>query len=186
MPRPTRNDHLLSEKRIWQALTLWVHEDRPVYVLEEQPHFEAIGPMIDLSRNAVMTVKKLERFILLTSKMGLNRLMLYMEDTYEIPEYPYFGHLRGRYTQVELKALGTYARAVGGFDSSDSNIGTFDESLKWQFAGNIRDTEDILLVGEEETYTFLKQRSVRSVRVLQLINCTSVWMKHTNWGKESI
>ena len=28
--------------------------------------------------------------------MGLKcSLMLYMEDTYEIPEYPYFGHLRG-------------------------------------------------------------------------------------------
>jgi len=35
--------------------------------------------------------------------------------------------------------------------------------LKWQFAGNIRDTEDILLVGEEETYTFL-EAAIRSIR----------------------
>ena len=38
--------------------------------------------------------------------MGLNSLMLYMEDTYEIPEYPYFGHLRGRYSQSDFAGIG--------------------------------------------------------------------------------
>ena len=78
--------------------------------------------------------------------------MLYMEDTYEIPEYPYFGHLRGRYTQVELKALDTYAQAVGvTLIPAIQTLAHLTNPLKWQFAGNIRDTEDILLVGEEET-----------------------------------
>ena len=153
-----------EKAHLFRALTLWLHEDRPVYILEEHPHFEAIGPMIDLSRNAVMTVEKLQRVILLTSKMGLNRLMLYMEDTYEIPEYPYFGHLRGRYTQVELKKLDSYAQSIGvTLIPAIQTLAHLTNPLKWGFAKNIRDTEDILLVGEEETYTFL-EAAIRSIR----------------------
>ena len=59
-------------------------------------HFDTFGIMIDCSRNAVMTVEELKKFISLVSKMGYNQLQLYTEDTYEIEGEPFFGYKRGR------------------------------------------------------------------------------------------
>ena len=53
--------------------------------------FRRFGTMLDCSRNAVMTVKALRRWIDLTADLGYNTLLLYMEDTYEIQGEPYCG-----------------------------------------------------------------------------------------------
>ena len=60
--------------------------------------YRFFGCMLDCSRNAVMTVDSVKRWIDITSDLGYNMLMLYTEDTYEIKNQPYFGYLRGRYT----------------------------------------------------------------------------------------
>ena len=52
------------------------------------------GAMLDCSRNAVMTPQKVKEYADLLKKMNYNMLMLYTEDTYEIPDEPYFGYLR--------------------------------------------------------------------------------------------
>ena len=56
-----------------------------------------LGVMIDMSRNAVMSIAGLRRFLPLLKKMGYNCVMLYTEDTYEVDNEPYFGYMRGRY-----------------------------------------------------------------------------------------
>ena len=76
-------------------------------------NFNKFGVMIDCSRNAVMTVDKLKKFITVISKMGYNQVHLYMEDTYEVENEPYFGYLRGRYTKDELKEIDSYAKKYG-------------------------------------------------------------------------
>ena len=43
--------------------------------------FKTLGVMIDLSRNAVMNVGALKRFLGVLAKMGYNCAMLYTEDT---------------------------------------------------------------------------------------------------------
>ena len=43
--------------------------------------FDTFGVMIDMSRNAVMSVDGLRRFLPLLKKMGYNCVMLYTEDT---------------------------------------------------------------------------------------------------------
>ena len=48
------------------------------------------------------------------SRMGYNQLQLYMEDTYEVKEEPFFGHFRGRYTQEELKEAEKAIKVLGG------------------------------------------------------------------------
>ena len=58
-------------------------------------HFEKFGVMIDCSRNAVPNLQALKRFIEILAKMGYNCVMLYTEDTYEIPSEPFFGYKRG-------------------------------------------------------------------------------------------
>ncbi len=75
--------------------------------------FKNLGIMIDMSRNAVMSVAALKKFFIYLQKMGYKRVMLYTEDTYEVKEEPYFGYLRGRYTNEELKELDDYAYEMG-------------------------------------------------------------------------
>ena len=62
---------------------------------KKMKHFDTFGVMIDMSRNAVMHLDGLKRFLTLLSKMGYNCVMLYTEDTYEIESEPFFGYMRG-------------------------------------------------------------------------------------------
>jgi hypothetical protein len=63
--------------------------------MSESCSFRSVGAMIDVSRNAVlqpeMFVWLLRRFAL----AGVNMVMLYTEDTYELPGRPFFGYMRG-------------------------------------------------------------------------------------------
>ncbi len=76
-------------------------------------HFKQLGVMVDCSRNGVLTVQTLKRFIDLISQFGYNQLMLYTEDVYEIDGEPYFGYMRGRYSHKELKEVDAYALQRG-------------------------------------------------------------------------
>ena len=66
-------------------------------------NFRRLGVMLDMSRNGVMTVDAVKRFLNVMKKMGYNCLELYTEDTYEIEGEPFFGYLRGRYTAKEIQ-----------------------------------------------------------------------------------
>ena len=75
-------------------------------------NYESFGVMLDVSRNAVMNVPTLKKFIDCLEKMGYNTLELYAEDTYKLEEDPYFGYQRGAYTGAELKEVDAYAEKV--------------------------------------------------------------------------
>ena len=74
--------------------------------------YKRLGVMIDMSRNSVMTVPMLKKYMTLLKKMGYNSVMLYTEDTYEIEGEPFFGYMRGRYSIAEMKELDGIARHV--------------------------------------------------------------------------
>ena len=59
------------------------------------------GVMLDMSRNAVMKPEIVKQFVDYISSFGYNMLQLYTEDTYEVNNEPYFGHLRGGYKKQE-------------------------------------------------------------------------------------
>ena len=63
------------------------------------------GVMLDMSRNGVMRVSEVKRYVDYISAFGYNSLQLYTEDTYEMEGEPFFGYLRGRYTREELKEM---------------------------------------------------------------------------------
>ncbi|MBQ8907430.1 MAG: beta-N-acetylhexosaminidase [Clostridia bacterium] len=75
--------------------------------------YKRLGAMLDLSRNAVMTVPMLKKYMSLLKKMGYNSVMLYTEDTYEVEGEPFFGYMRGRYSIAEMKELDAYAASIG-------------------------------------------------------------------------
>ena len=47
-------------------------------------------------------IKVFKKYIDNIAALGFNMLMLYTEDVYEMPEYPRFGYMRGRYTKDEI------------------------------------------------------------------------------------
>ncbi|WP_461224880.1 family 20 glycosylhydrolase [Lacticaseibacillus suihuaensis] len=125
--------------------------------LVEHPQFDTTGIMIDMSRNATLSPAGLRRLINLSARLGLNAALLYMEDVYEVPEYPFWGHQRGRLSQAELKAADDYAAALGvELIPCIQTLGHLKNPMRWSFMNPIRDTDGILLVGEEATYTFLR------------------------------
>ncbi|MBM7551546.1 family 20 glycosylhydrolase [Thalassobacillus pellis] len=124
---------------------------------KEVPQFTMNGIMLDVSRNAVMKVEEVHSLLRKMALMGLDTVMLYTEDTYEIKEYPYFGYMRGRYTEEELKVCDDYAHALGiEMIPCIQTLAHLKEALKWNYASDIQDTDDILLAGEEKTYHFIK------------------------------
>lgn len=125
-------------------------------------NFNKFGVMLDCSRNAVMTVEQLKKFITILSRMGYNQVQLYMEDTYEINEEVFFGYLRGKYTQEELKELDDFAYASGV--ELVPNIQTLAHmSAFLKLRPDLRDIDDIMLIGDERVYDLI-DRMFQSLR----------------------
>jgi hypothetical protein len=148
----------------FRALGLFVQESlsRDRFEILEEPQFQTLGFMIDASRNAVPKVETLKKLIRIMALMGLNMCMLYCEDTYDITELPYFGYMRGKYSHEELKECDDYA-ALFGIEMIPciQTLAHLEQALKWNYAASIRDTSDILLVGDEKTYEFV-ERMIRA------------------------
>jgi len=119
--------------------------------------FKNFGVMIDLSRNAVLRVSEMKRLMLILEKMGYNQLFLYMEDTYTVLDETDFGCLRGKYSLDELREIDLFAKEHGieaiPCIQTLAHLGTI---FKWNEYGKIRDIDDILLVGDERTYTLIE------------------------------
>lgn len=124
--------------------------------LEERSPFTLFGIMLDCSRNAVMRVDHLKVWLRRLALMGYNAVLLYTEDTYEIPGEPYFGYLRGAYTADELRAIDAYAASLGiEVIPCIQTLGHLAQILKWPAYAPVKDTGSVLLVDAEETYALI-------------------------------
>jgi len=117
-------------------------------------NYDTFGVMIDMSRNAVMSMDGLRRFLPLLSKMGYNCVMLYTEDTYEVDEEPYFGYMRGRYSKAEMKEIDAFATSLGmTVIPCIQTLAHLNGIFRWgKFP---RDCNDILLTDDERTYELI-------------------------------
>ncbi len=115
------------------------------------------GVMLDVSRNAVMKPQQVKEFASIIQKMGYNMLQLYTEDTYEVENEPYFGYMRGRYTQDELKDIVSYCESIGvEVIPCIQTLAHLAQIFRWKPYGGINDFADILLVGEDRTYELIE------------------------------
>lgn len=130
----------------------------------ENAYTDRLGNMFDCSRNAVMKVSTVKAFIEYMALLGMNDLMLYTEDTYEVEGHPYFGAFRGRYSQEELRELDEYA-AMFGIDMIPcvQTLAHLHTYLRWPAADGMRDNQDILLVGNEKVYALIEDM-IKSLR----------------------
>lgn len=120
--------------------------------------FKRFGVMLDCSRDAVMRVDEVKKFISYIARMGYNVLELYTEDTYEVEKEPYFGYLRGRYTGKEIKEIDGYAREKGvELIPCIQTLGHFSAPYKAPAYDTMWDVTNVLMVGEERTYEFVER-----------------------------
>ncbi len=121
------------------------------------PRFSRLAAMIDLSRNSVYTLKTMKRFLCQLALMGFNTAYLYMEDTYELPGYPYFGYRRGRYSIAEQKELDDFADALGiELVPCIQTLAHLRTAIRWKHMEPIRDTVDNLMVGQDGTVSLVE------------------------------
>lgn len=147
----------------FRALGLAIEKcDEDRFEIVEKPHFETVGIMLDVSRGIVPKVKSIKNYILHMALMGLDMLMLYTEDIYEIKDEPYFGYMRGRYSFDELKECDDFADVFGiEIIPCIQTLGHMEQFLKWPTSKKYADTERVLLAGNEAVYDFI-ERAIKS------------------------
>lgn len=125
--------------------------------VEQKAKYEILCPMVDCSRNAVLNMDAAKEFMVHLAIMGFNGMMLYTEDTYEIPEYPYFGHLRGKFTVEELKELDAYGEKMGiEVIPCIQTLAHLNAITDWNCFRPYIDVSDILLADDDRTYALIE------------------------------
>lgn len=124
--------------------------------MENTTSFKRFGIMLDCSRNAVATVDSLKKWIDITTDLGYNTLMLYTEDTYEVPDNPYFGYMRGRYSCEELKEVDAYAKEKGmELIPCIQTLAHLNAIVRWPEYQPHFDIDDILLAEDDRVYELI-------------------------------
>ncbi len=132
-------------------------ESKEPFTLHEEPVLSEVGIMLDTSRNAVMNVRSICSYLDKLALMGYDYLMLYTEDMLTVPEYPYFGYMRGRYTPEEIKEVDRYAAMLGiELIPCIETLGHLERTLSWFYADDFRDDPSTVMVGEPKTYEFIE------------------------------
>lgn len=144
--------------RALRQLAASAERGEDAFEIEETRQFDTSGAMFDCSRNAVMKVETVQYVLRQMAVMGLNTLMLYTEDTYEVEGEPYFGYMRGRYSLDQIREMDDYADALGvELIPCIQTLAHMEQFLKWQAAEPYRDTAEVIMVGQEKTYDLLER-----------------------------
>ncbi|MCW8129331.1 MAG: beta-N-acetylhexosaminidase [Planctomycetota bacterium] len=133
-------------------------DDPAAAAFDETARFDLLGAMVDVSRNGVARPETVRLLLRRFALMGLDTLMLYSEDTYEVPGEPFFGYLRGRYTQEELRALDAYAADLGiEMFPCIQTLGHLEQILQWPAYMHLKDAGGVLIAEEPATYALLEK-----------------------------
>lgn len=105
----------------------------------------------------VPTVKTLKEFIDILSLLGYKKWYLGIGDNFEVKNQPYFAYMRGRYKAEELIEIKKYADGKGiETVPAIQTLGHFSAIPVYTRYQPIIDHDDVLLIDEEETYSFLE------------------------------
>lgn len=142
------------------------HLDDAAYAVEEKCYFRTNGTMFDVSQsNTLMTVDHVKFLLRRMALMGLNMIMLYNEDNYEIEGWPYFGYMRSRFTGDDIREIDDYAYALGIEQiPCIQTLAHLNDALKWPSFAGMREDKACLLPGEERVYEFLEAAIVAATK----------------------
>ncbi len=127
------------------------------FEINEKPQYDMLGYMFDYSRNGISNMETFKDLTKRLALMGYSMIQLYTEDTYELPEYPYFGYMRPMLKKEDIKEMDAYARIFDiDLAAAIQTLAHLNQFLKWHASAPLRDIDNILLVGSEETYKFIE------------------------------
>lgn len=130
-----------------------------------------IGLMIDCSRNAVYRIEFLKKYVPLFAEIGYNAIELYTEDTYCVDGQPYFGYLRGAYSEAELKDFVDYAGNYGiEVIPCVQTLAHLNCLLNLPAYADYKDIGDIILTDSEKTYELIESMVKQLRRVYKSNN----------------
>lgn len=125
--------------------------------IEQSFDFADFGIMLDMARNGVANLKALKRFTAVIACLGYNYVQLYLEDCYQVDNEPYFGYMRGAYSKSEIKEYVAYCACFGiECVPAIQTLGHYNQLLRQEAYKDIRDINDILLIGEDKTNQLLE------------------------------
>lgn len=143
--------------QLFRAIGLLVERLDSRVSVSESPAYDELAAMFDCSRNAVAKVESVKRRVRHLALMGYNTLFLYMEDTYELEAYPYFGYMRGRYSKEELQEMDAYCARFGiELVPYIQVLAHLMNALRWPAFRSVHDCDAILLVDEPKTYDLIR------------------------------
>ncbi|MBO6157947.1 MAG: beta-N-acetylhexosaminidase [Firmicutes bacterium] len=166
---PNREEKVINlsySRRVtfFRALSLCLQQlsksSAEAFAIQEKMYFTLNGPMYDVSQgNAVINLASVKRLLRTMAQMGLNMFMLYCEDSYVVEGEPYFGYMRGKYTQADMKAIDDYADALGiEVIPCIQTLAHMANTLRWNGVyGDLAEDDECLLVGEEKVYEFIRR-----------------------------
>lgn len=141
-----------------------VSDGQTEFCIRQSPAFSLLGAMLDVSRGKILRVEKVKQYIDCLACMGMNALMLYTEDVFDLEGHPLFGYMRGRYTLTELKEIDDYAYSMGiECIPCIQTLGHMEQYLKWAQTASLQDTDSIMLVDDPRTYE-LVEAMVKTMR----------------------
>lgn len=119
--------------------------------------FENIGLMLDLSRGKVLKVETVKRLISCAKRFGYTYINLYVEDLITLEEYPQYGYMRGKYSDLEITEIVNYCQELEiEIYPAIQTLGHLEHFLRWDCSANLRDTGQVLNVLSSDTEEFLK------------------------------
>ncbi len=142
--------------RAYMLLAKAVSEGKTDVLIEQTANFDTCGVMLDMSFGSVTKVAGVKKYLDYMATFGMNMLMLYTEDTYEIEGYEFFGYQRGKYTLSELREIDDYAFDLGiEVIPCIQAFGHLEKFLRYNQYKPFAENASVLLPGDEETYKFI-------------------------------
>ena len=148
------------------------------------PQVKQLGLMLDCSRNGVMLPERIGEILCLMALAGYTYLELYTEDTYTLPDEPYFGYKRGRYTPEEIREIIGYAEVFGiSVIPCIQTLSHLPHLSSWEpYKGKMQDG-CTLRIGDEGVYDLIR-KCLRHCKALFDTNRIHIGMDEAPVGRQ--
>ena len=147
-----------KQNQLFRALGLLSENiNTQTFSFDQTAAFETLSLMVDNSRNGVMNIDAAKDLIITLALFGYDELLLYTEDTYEVQNQPYFGYLRGRFSQAEIAELDEFCALFGmTLVPCIQTLAHLNTIFKWPEYASVRDCIDVLLANNDKTYKLIE------------------------------
>ncbi len=154
-----------EDVQIFRALTMLImNRQISDYSFDNQVYFDFNGIMFDFAQaSAFLNVNSVKELILNFAALGINTFMIYTEDCIKVDGEPYFGYMRPKYTEEELKEIDDYAYCLGiEVVPCVQTLSHLPNLIRWDMYYKLSEDERTLMPGREGTYELL-EKMIKSI-----------------------